>query len=150
MREWLFAYGTLLNAKLQRQMFLGCLPHIGATLHGWQIRLGQDGYRFICPANKMWVEGGLLRLNQAQLRRADLWEEVPKYRRERVRVQTGKRRFQTAWVYTRRDGKGRKPLGDEMSHRNPKALHAAIKAFCRPVKDTKKAARGNPRRLFQN
>ncbi len=101
-----FCYGTLLLPRYQRRLFGRTVTAAPAVLRGWRLRMGYDGYRFIQPSPHQSVRGSLLWLTPEQLKAADHWEDVPYYQRERVCLRLRNKAIQ-AWVYTRRQGKGR-------------------------------------------
>ncbi|GGF83494.1 gamma-glutamylcyclotransferase family protein [Alteromonas lipolytica] len=101
-----FCYGTLLLARYQRLLFAQRLPVTPATLYGWRMRLGYDGYRYISPAPHHRVTGGVIWLTPQQQQAADRWEDVPYYRRESLRVKA-RSRILNVQAYTRRFAKGR-------------------------------------------
>jgi gamma-glutamylcyclotransferase (GGCT)/AIG2-like uncharacterized protein YtfP len=102
----LFAYGTLRDSTIQRKLFATELPMQPATVRGWEVRKGDDGYLFIRPKATGIVHGSLLSLNADQLSRADLWEDIPKYARERLLVRLSNGSEREVWAYTRREAQG--------------------------------------------
>lgn len=104
--EPVFCYGTLQLPRYQRRLFGRSIPATPAILRGWQLRMGFDGYRFICPSPHKTLRGSLIWLTPQQLKIADRWEDVPYYQREKVTVRA-RYRGANIWAYTRRRGKGR-------------------------------------------
>jgi gamma-glutamylcyclotransferase (GGCT)/AIG2-like uncharacterized protein YtfP len=103
--KYLFSYGTLCDPAVQRIILGKEVPMQPATLHGWSLRKGCDGYLFIKPDPDQSVSGKILSLTKDQLHRADQWEEIPLYVREKVSVLANGNQ-EVAWVYTQREAKG--------------------------------------------
>jgi gamma-glutamylcyclotransferase (GGCT)/AIG2-like uncharacterized protein YtfP len=99
----LFAYGTLLDEKVQKKLFGTNLKSLHkARLHGWKIHTHEE-YPFIAPEEGYIVEGILVELSTRELLIADEWEETPHvYRRELLEIQRIDGINMNAWVYTRR------------------------------------------------
>ena len=104
-KQHLFSYGTLRNLSVQRIIFGNTVLMRPAILNDWAVRKGQDDYLFIKPEAGEKVIGMILTISTEQLQRADQWEEVPLYLREKVLV-SAEGRQEDVWVYTRRDGEG--------------------------------------------
>lgn len=114
--DWLFSYGTLLDPEVQKIIFGYCCSTREALLAGWAVYASSDdGYLFIKPAKHGIVTGRILRVDTAALRSADLWEEVPLYRREKVLVTVDDGTGVEAWTYTRRTAAGEIYSGRELS-----------------------------------
>lgn len=98
----LFAYGSLLDPEVQRDLFGKTLPEADtAILKGWE-KCTEEEYPYIRPNNGCRVQGSLLQLSPAELEMADGWEEVPEaYQRELLWVEDNDKTLK-AWVYTRR------------------------------------------------
>ena len=111
-KQHLFSYGTLRDQSVQRIIFGNTVPMRPAVLNDWSLHKGADGYLFIKPEVDEKVSGMMLTISQEQLRRADQWEEVPLYLREKVLVADDDGMQEEVWVYTRRDGEG-EPFFDQ-------------------------------------
>lgn len=98
----LFAYGTLLDPAIQVKLFGKTLPDPeSAVLHGWE-KYTHETYPFIMPKEGSSVHGKVLILDDAQLRIADQWEEVPReYIRRQVIVNGSTDEPETVWVYVK-------------------------------------------------
>lgn len=98
MAEWLFSYGALQDADIQRILFGRNFAGSGrAVLPGWLLLVSADGYLFIKPDPAGRVSGSLLALDAAALSAADRWEDAPRlYQREKTRVRT-EGGWQVAW-----------------------------------------------------
>ena len=84
----LFAYGTLRN-PLWRSTILGAdYPARRATLYGWTAVALASGYLCAIPRSQSSLGGALIDLDDLGWRIADAWEEVPRYRRTPVVVET--------------------------------------------------------------
>ncbi|MGJ8677340.1 MAG: gamma-glutamylcyclotransferase family protein [Akkermansiaceae bacterium] len=110
--EQLFVYGTLRDAAVQRVLFGEIVHSRPAILRGWGIKQGNGGYLFIRPEIDGVIQGEILSMTEKQLERADQWEEVPLYLREKVSVNLVVTDPNVAsypedvWVYSRRDAEG--------------------------------------------
>ncbi len=97
----LFAYGTLLDAKVQRRVFGREVDVMPARLTGWSVRqnLVRGRYPGIVRADGANATGGVLRITAAERALADVYEGAPQlYRRERVTARVGTKRVR-CWVY---------------------------------------------------
>lgn len=100
-RVRLFAYGTLLDEKIQRRVFGRAIPVQSAVLPNWRVRRRSVHGRYdgIVPVRRASTPGGMLRIDARELRRADRYEGAPDfYRRQRVKIRAGRRSL-AAWVY---------------------------------------------------
>jgi gamma-glutamylcyclotransferase (GGCT)/AIG2-like uncharacterized protein YtfP len=100
-RVRIFAYGTLLDEKVQWRVFGRVIELIPARLPGWGLVLGavRGGFRGIVPAPGGETAGALLKIDSRELALADRYEDAPQfYRRLRVTARTGRHRVRT-WVY---------------------------------------------------
>jgi len=100
-RILLFAYGTLLDEKIQRRVFGRILKQTPARLPGWRVlpRAVRRRYPGIVRAAGKGAAGGLLELRAGELAKVDGYEDAPRlYRRVRVTVAVGGRRLR-CWVY---------------------------------------------------
>jgi len=88
-RILLFAYGTLLDRRVQRRVFGRTPATVAARLENWTVRRRavRGRYPGIAPARGRMTLGRVLDLATGELRRADTYEDAPHlYRRRRVRV----------------------------------------------------------------
>src|SRR5689334_19465578 len=100
-RILLFAYGTLLDAKVQRRVFGREMRVTPARLLGWSVRprFVRGRYPGILKATGATAVGGVLRITARELAQADAYEDAPRlYRRVRVSVEAGAPRVR-CWVY---------------------------------------------------
>lgn len=125
--EPLFCYGTLQLPVVQRSLFASQIDSTPARLRGWRLQAGFDGYLFIRPAPQHGIYGQLLWLTPAQLARADEWEDVPYYQRERVIVSTIGKTL-PAWVYTRRHANGRPVAPGSLATKSISSILRALKS----------------------
>lgn len=101
-KEKLFCYGTLMDEEIQQILFGEKLIMQEASLYGWKKYQGKDGYLFISRACDGVIYGNVIELTPKQLKIADLWEEVPVYKREKVNVVLKKDLSEElVWVYTK-------------------------------------------------
>lgn len=105
-KDLLFSYGTFCDPAVQAALFGTQIPTRKGILNDWALYKAADGYLFIKPEAGHHVEGLFLSLTEAQLHRADQWEEIPYYVRERVNVSLADGTEEQAWVYARRGGHG--------------------------------------------
>lgn len=110
--EHLFSYGTLQLEKVQLQTFGRLLHGYPDVLKGYQkelIRISVDSVVDISGQEQHWVisytgddsdrvEGIVLLITEAELQQADEYE-TDDYRRDRVRLQSGKE----AWAYVKNE-----------------------------------------------
>lgn len=106
----LFVYGTLKDPQVRQWVFGHPIPLAKAVLQDFRILVAPDHYFFLesCPGHQ--VSGGILWLTQKELWRADQFEELPFYIREKVWVldeeDEGKERGWWAFSYHRPGRKG--------------------------------------------
>jgi gamma-glutamylcyclotransferase (GGCT)/AIG2-like uncharacterized protein YtfP len=95
----LFAYGTLLEAKTQRRVFGRVVERVPARLIGWRVvpRLVLGRYPGVVPEAGVTTTGAMLKINSAELARADAYEGTL-YVRRRVAVRDGPRVVR-CWMY---------------------------------------------------
>lgn len=105
-RQYLFTYGTLRDQDVQQLLFGFSCPPQPARLPGWAVYADDNGYLFIKPDPAGSVGGGIIEVDNLTLTIADQWEEVPRYRREKVVVELDDGADLEAWAYTRCDGEG--------------------------------------------
>ena len=99
----LFTYGTLRDDDVQLALFDRTCPTVPALLRDWAVFCSPStGYVFIKPMAAGKVRGLIIRLSAAEIQLADAWEEVPRYRREPLIVESEDGAGLSAWVYTRR------------------------------------------------
>ncbi|HYM18674.1 MAG TPA: gamma-glutamylcyclotransferase family protein [Micropepsaceae bacterium] len=108
----LFAYGTLGDSEVQQILFGEVVPCEPATLFGWQVTSGSDPYLNIARNEDAATKGKLLHLSRDQLRVADQFEEIPFYRRIKVRPEKVE---EGAWLYTRPDAAGEPHLDHRLA-----------------------------------
>jgi gamma-glutamylcyclotransferase (GGCT)/AIG2-like uncharacterized protein YtfP len=100
-RILLFAYGTLLDAKVQRRVFGREVVVTPARVNGWQVkqRLVRGRYPGIVATPRASTPGGVLKITAAELRRADAYEDAPQlYQRVRLAARVGAKRVR-CWAY---------------------------------------------------
>ena len=107
MKHTLFVYGTLKDPDVQKALFNKKPNMKRAHIPGWSLHVASDGYLFIKPMLDRSVDGVLLELEKEDLDRADLWEDVPTYRRERLSARTESDEIVGVWSYTKRYGAGK-------------------------------------------
>lgn len=93
----LFVYGTLRRQAVQGRVFGRRMRGSRDTLEGYikfTIKLGPKTYPIISPQKGAVVEGTVLTITLAELKKADAYETSAYVRRE-VTLRSGKR----AWVY---------------------------------------------------
>jgi len=98
-RICLFAYGTLLDERMQRRVFGRVLVAMSARLPGWRVapRLVRGRYPGIVREAGATAAGAVLKINSAELARADAYEGAL-YARCRVSA-CARSRIVRAWVY---------------------------------------------------
>ncbi|MEK7510013.1 MAG: gamma-glutamylcyclotransferase family protein [Patescibacteria group bacterium] len=97
MQEYLFVYGTLRDAEVQKRVVGRLMPGEPDTLEGYGksiITLGKRTYPIISPQDGSVIEGEVLTLTLEELEKTDEYE-TSAYTRQKVTLQSGK----TAWVY---------------------------------------------------
>lgn len=100
-RILLFAYGTLLEATVQRRVLGREVLVMPAKLAGWKVkrRFVRGRYPGIVASKGASAAGGVLRVTAEELARADAYEDVPRlYRRARAAANVGAKRMR-CWVY---------------------------------------------------
>ena len=107
----LFSYGTFRKREVQKVIFGDEVQMFDATLRGFEVVQGEDGFFALRENEASFVEGSILVLDRRLLLKADQWEEVPIYEREQVVVHTdfGEAR---AWVYLKETDSGAKVVHD--------------------------------------
>jgi gamma-glutamylcyclotransferase (GGCT)/AIG2-like uncharacterized protein YtfP len=89
----LFGYGTFHNPAWRRAILGADYPARAAQLHGWRRAVLASGYLTLIRDERHSappVAGVLLDLDDAGWRIADAWEEVPRYHRIAVRVESAR------------------------------------------------------------
>lgn len=92
-----FAYGTLLDERVQRRIIGRPVPSLPDTLVGYSkaaLRLRHGVYAIAVPDDAGRIEGGVLHVTPRELELMDLYEG-PQYERVQVELASGKK----AWVY---------------------------------------------------
>jgi gamma-glutamylcyclotransferase (GGCT)/AIG2-like uncharacterized protein YtfP len=102
-RFLLFSYGTLKDVEFQKLLFVADIFSKEAYLKGYAIYVdSSDGYFFPKKDENSTIYGKILFLTEEQLRKADQWEEIPAYFREKIRVQLQEdNSFIDCWIYMR-------------------------------------------------
>jgi gamma-glutamylcyclotransferase (GGCT)/AIG2-like uncharacterized protein YtfP len=96
-----FAYGTLLDAEYQRELFGRSVPTAPATLRDWQAVFTESGFLTIVPQPGADVRGALVTVDERELAICDAWEEVPLYERTAVHVIRDDATDIATWAYVR-------------------------------------------------
>lgn len=96
--ELLFTYGTFRDLSIQEAFFKRRVTMQPATLEGYAVFCGDDGFFTIAEATKAVTKGFVLTLYPHEMWIADQWEEVPFYEREKKKVRT-EDGLVDAWVY---------------------------------------------------
>lgn len=96
--ELLFTYGTFRDLFIQEAFFKRPVTMQPATLEGYAVFCGEDGFFTIAEAAKAVTKGFVLALYPHEMWIADQWEEVPFYEREKRKVDTDDSQVE-AWVY---------------------------------------------------
>jgi len=94
---YLFAYGTLMDPLIQRQVLGRVVPMVPDAVLDFglgQIRLGSDSYRILVPERGQRVEGWVLTLTPDDLTLLDAYETTA-YVRCEIQLVSGR----TVWVY---------------------------------------------------
>ncbi|MFW5709231.1 MAG: gamma-glutamylcyclotransferase family protein [Chloroflexota bacterium] len=97
MNELVFAYGTLLDAAIQRSIIGRVVNSSPDTLPDYRIEkvlFGQQAFPIIRPYPGATVKGRVLLVYPLELRRIDHYE-TDAYERRRVQLASGRR----AWAY---------------------------------------------------
>jgi gamma-glutamylcyclotransferase (GGCT)/AIG2-like uncharacterized protein YtfP len=125
----LFAYGTLRDAEYQRALFDRTVPTRPATLTGWRVVVAESGYFTVVRATGDTVSGDLLTLDDAEVARADAWEEVPLYQRVPVDVRTADGSALRAEVYVRPSAARERAPDGLLAGRSRQDVLAQIREF---------------------
>ncbi len=96
---YLFTYGTFRHPYVQKHILGRVIEGQEAVLDGYTINCAGQYYDIIEKADAN-VPGVILPLTEEELDRADIWEDVPLYKRcrKKVRIANG---FVTAIVYVK-------------------------------------------------
>lgn len=97
----LFAYGTLLDAAVQRRVFGRTIDATPARVQGWRVMpaLVRARYPGVVPLENSQTRGGVLSLRPGELKVADAYEDAPRlYRRHRVTARTARATVR-CWMY---------------------------------------------------
>ncbi len=109
----LFGYGTFRNAAWRARILGATYPAQPATLRGFRRIACASGYLSLCETFEVGlIEGVVVELDELGWRVADAWEEVPKYRRADVVVNTMGGPLD-AWTYVCSDDTGAVPVDDD-------------------------------------
>ncbi|HEY0614565.1 MAG TPA: gamma-glutamylcyclotransferase family protein [Candidatus Elarobacter sp.] len=129
----LFGYGTFRNAAWREAIFERDHAARPARLQGYRKVACASGYLSLQRSDDpgAQVEGVLIELDEAGWELADAWEEVPKYRRIAVVVETAGGAVE-ATTYVCADDRGAVPVDDERLALHSEAeVDAAIRRFRR-------------------
>ena len=99
-KDKIFAYGTLTDHKVQRQIFGRIITGSRDTLKGYKrskIKIDGEIYPLICLDTKRRVNGFVIEVTKSELEKIDEYE-TDIYKREQVVLRSGI----SAWVYVRR------------------------------------------------
>jgi gamma-glutamylcyclotransferase (GGCT)/AIG2-like uncharacterized protein YtfP len=129
--ELLFSYGTLKDEYVQNKIFGKSVPAKAAKLENHQVKIDADGFFHLVSGNQS-VYGLLLQLSNIDLLRADQWEEVPVYERERIQVEVDGQVVE-AWIYMKKRVRRQKTvkLKDGNSGLKEERLRVLLEEFCR-------------------
>lgn len=83
---YLFSYGTLMDAEIQKILFDQEIKMINAILEDYKVYADVDGYYYVKKYVGQVIPGKVLELTKDQIWIADQWEEVPMYLRKKVNV----------------------------------------------------------------
>ena len=110
----LFGYGTFRKAVWRERILGAAYPAQPATLRGFRRIACSSGYLSLRETlfEVGLIEGVLVELDDLGWRVADAWEEVPKYRRTDVVVNTMCGPVE-AWTYVCADDTGAVPVDDD-------------------------------------
>ncbi|MDK2962196.1 MAG: hypothetical protein PWP20_1322 [Eubacteriaceae bacterium] len=129
--ELLFSYGTLKDEYVQNKIFGKSVPAKAAKLENHQVKIDADGFFHLVLGNQS-VYGLVLELSNIDLLRADQWEEVPVYERERIQVEVDGQVVEV-WTYMKKRVRRQKTikLKDGNSGLKEERLHVLLEEFCR-------------------
>ncbi|MBC3888847.1 hypothetical protein GH810_11035 [Acetobacterium paludosum] len=96
--ELLFTYGTFRDLTIQEAFFKRPVNMKTATLEGYRVFCGADGFFSISEEENAITKGFVLELYPHEMWIADKWEEVPFYEREKRKVRIDND-LADAWVY---------------------------------------------------
>lgn len=95
----LFAYGTLKNPNVQKEVLERVIDGKEDTLEGFKkskIRIKEIEYPILIPDKTSKVEGHVLQITDDELEKIDKYE-TSAYRRIKVKLQSG----EDAWAYVK-------------------------------------------------
>ncbi|WKY44919.1 gamma-glutamylcyclotransferase family protein [Eubacteriaceae bacterium ES2] len=129
--ELLFSYGTLREEFIQKKIFGRSIPSKAAKLEQHQLKMDADGFFYLVPGNQC-VYGRILQLSNIDLLRADQWEEVPVYERERIEVEVDGQMVEV-WTYLKKRVHQQKTvkMKNLSSALKEESLHTLLENFCR-------------------
>ncbi|WKY48060.1 gamma-glutamylcyclotransferase family protein [Eubacteriaceae bacterium ES3] len=129
--ELLFSYGTLRDEYVQKKIFGKKIPSKSGKLSDYQVKMDADGFFNLVPGNQC-VYGRVLQLTSEELLRADQWEEVPVYEREKIQVEMDGESVE-AWFYERKRVREEKAVrkNDINSGLKKENLDELLEAFCK-------------------
>jgi gamma-glutamylcyclotransferase (GGCT)/AIG2-like uncharacterized protein YtfP len=125
----IFAYGTLRDPGYQRALFDRELPLIPARLDGWMTVVAEGGFLTIVPVAGEAVDGDVIVVDDAALRVADAWEEVPLYERIEIDANVAVGAPLRAWVYVRPTAQRERPPAGSLALQSRADILAAIAAL---------------------
>ena len=136
----LFGYGTFRKAAWRERILGAAYPAQPATLRGFRRIACASGYLSLRETlfEVGLIEGVLVELDELGWRVADAWEEVPKYRRTTVVVNTMNGPVD-AWTYVCSDDTGAVPVDDDRFALIAEAdVEASIEWFQRVVRELRR------------
>ncbi len=104
--NWIFSYGTLSHPEYI-QLILKRLPvFTEGILADYDLFIHPENqYLFVKPSLGRSVKGQLFEVTTDELKLIDLWEDVPLYKRETIKIKTGNTEVE-AFVYTQNETEG--------------------------------------------
>lgn len=127
----LFGYGTFRRPAWRRAIFGVDYPARDARLHGWRRAALASGYLTLIRDEQAAAPapGVLLDLDDAGWEIADAWEEVPRYQRLTVRVESSRGQVDAVAYIAPSDGAARSLADDRLAAIEDTAVEAAIARF---------------------
>jgi gamma-glutamylcyclotransferase (GGCT)/AIG2-like uncharacterized protein YtfP len=112
MKERIFAYGTLKVRDVQIALFGREVAGEPAQVKDWALFMSQEGYLFVKPSPDGVVRGMILELEPEEIEKADTWEDLNVYAREKCTAEDLHGSVRDVHIYTRRNASGRPYHGD--------------------------------------
>jgi len=127
----LFGYGTFSEPAWRRAILGADYPARQAGLRGWRRAALASGFLTLVRDDRAaaLVPGVLLDLDDAGWRIADAWEEVPRYQRTAVRVESDGGPVDAIAYIAPPDGAASALAGDRLAALENAAVEAAIARF---------------------